>query len=215
MHAVGNGAVAGVLDALAAERTRSGGSAGSGVDTGDGANVRIEHALTLDGELARRLGAAGLPVVTQPGFLRTHARQLVTIPPPAPLVLFPLRSLLSHGAQLAFGSDYPAADLSPWPAIAAAVTRASGIPGRTVHPEQALTLAEALDATTATAARVLGVTDTGVLAAGQRADLQWVDADPFAVAPEALADIRARAVWHDGVQLVGDLASGISGPADT
>ena len=78
-----------------------------------------------------------------------------------------------------------------------------------------MTLTEALDATTATAARVLGVTDTGVLAAGQRADLQWVDADPFAVAPEALADIRARAVWHDGVQLVGDLASGISGPADT
>ena len=37
-------------------------------------------------------------------------------------------------------------------------------------------------------------------------DRQWVDADPFAVAPEALADIRARAVWHDGVQLVGDLA---------
>ena len=47
-------------------------------------NVRIEHALTLDDELARRLGATGLPVVTQPGFLRTHARQLVTIPPPAP-----------------------------------------------------------------------------------------------------------------------------------
>lgn len=215
LHAVGNGAVAGVLDALAAERTRSGVGTGAGGDTGAGANVRIEHALTLDDELARRLGATGLPVVTQPGFLRTHARQLVTIPPPAPLMLFPLRSLLSHGAQLAFGSDYPAADLSPWPAIAAAVTRASGIPGRTVHSEQALTLAEALDATTATAARVLGVADTGVLAAGLRADLQWVDADPFAIAPEALADIRARAVWHGGVQLVGDLASGISGLADT
>lgn len=204
LHAVGNGAVAGVLDALAAERTRSGVDPGGGGDTG--ANVRIEHALTLDDELARRLGATGLPVVTQPGFLRTHARQLVTIAPPEPLMLFPLRSLLRHGAQVAFGSDYPAADLSPWPAIAAAVTRASGIPGRSVHPEQALTLAEALDATTATAARVLGVGDTGVLAAALRADLQWVDADPFTVAPEALADIRARAVWHDGVQLFGDLA---------
>jgi len=187
VHAVGNAAVGDVLAALARHPD---------------APVRLEHALTLDAELAARLADSGRPIVTQPGFLRSHSRQLVTVPVPEPMQLMPLRTLLDHGAPVAFGSDYPAAELSPWPAIAAAVSRGSGADGRgpLVHPEQALTLDEALDACTRVAAEVLGVGDAGVVAPGMSADLQWVDRDPYAVsAPDELAGIATRELWCRGV----------------
>jgi len=60
---------------------------------------------------------------------------------------FPYRALLDAGAALAFGSDAPVAPLDPWVTISAAVTRTRD--GRPPwHPEQAVTIPEALAAST-------------------------------------------------------------------
>lgn len=79
-----------------------------------------------------------------------------------------LRSLLDAGATLAFGSDAPVAPLDPWITADAAITRSRD--GREPwHPEQAVTVAEALAASTRTK-----------VAVGEPADLVVLDADPHA-----------------------------------
>jgi predicted amidohydrolase YtcJ len=79
---------------------------------------------------------------------------------------FALRRLVDSGAQLILGSDAPVAPLDPWVSIAAAITRTRD--GREPwHPEQSLTLDEAIS---------FSVRNT--VAPGQAADLVILDADP-------------------------------------
>jgi hypothetical protein len=67
---------------------------------------------------------------------------------------------------LILGSDAPVAPLDPWVSIAAAITRTRD--GREPwHPEQSLTLDEAI-----------GCSTRSTVAVGQPADLVIVDADP-------------------------------------
>ncbi len=100
---------------------------------------------------------------------------------------FPLRSLLEAGAELALGSDAPVAPLDPWATMAAAVTRSRD--GREPwHPEQAITPAQALAASTRT-----------TLTAGQPADLAVVEEDPHTVPremPVAATLVAGRFTWN-------------------
>ena len=82
---------------------------------------------------------------------------------------FTLRSFLDHGIELALGSDAPVSPLDPWLAMAAAVHRGP-VDGESWHPEQAISVAEAL----------AGSVDGQRLAVGGRGDLALLDADPYA-----------------------------------
>ncbi|HVC33608.1 MAG TPA: amidohydrolase family protein, partial [Chloroflexota bacterium] len=97
---------------------------------------------------------------------------------------FVLRALLDAGAVLALGSDAPVAPLDPWIAIAAAVhrTRDDREPW---HPEQEITLEEALLASMPASRRSVAVQ------VGHPADLVGLDADPFTASP---AELRAMPV---------------------
>jgi predicted amidohydrolase YtcJ len=80
---------------------------------------------------------------------------------------FPLRSLLEAGATLLLGSDAPVSPLDPWSAIAAAVGRSRD--GRAPwHPEQSISAAQAIAASTRSTVSV-----------GQPADLVVTDRDPL------------------------------------
>ncbi len=79
---------------------------------------------------------------------------------------FALRSLLDAGAEIVLGSDAPVAPLDPWVTLAAAVTRSNG-EREPWHPEQSITVDEAIAASTRTTLEV-----------GQRADLVVTDLDP-------------------------------------
>ena len=185
VHAVGNGSVEALLDARDA-------------DPGIAAAVpmRVEHAITLDPALSRRLASAGLTVVAQPDFLGASGHELNITRMPEPLRLMPFRSMIAAGVPLAFSSDHPATDLSPWRSIAAAVTRLDQT-GAAVLPEEAIDLAEALDAYGRGAARALGVTG-GTLEPGMPADMILVDADPWGMRPAQLPEISVLATWRDG-----------------
>ena len=94
---------------------------------------------------------------------------------------FPLRSLLDAGATLVFGSDAPVAPLDPWVTMAAAVGRSRD--GREPwHPEQRLTVAEAMAASVRTS-----------VAAGQPADLVVTDADPLTSSADFLRTMPVSA----------------------
>jgi len=108
------------------------------------------------------------------------------------------RSLLDAGALLANGSDAPIEELDPLIGIRAAVTRT--LDGREPwHPEQAVSVEEALRATTVNPAWLAGDEHRrGRLVPGQLADLAVLDRDPVTCGPEELAEVRVVATMLGG-----------------
>src|SRR5262249_62067105 len=83
----------------------------------------------------------------------------------------------------------------PTQTIQWAVTRAGW------HPEEGLTIAQALGAYTRDAARALGMLDRiGTLEAGKQADLVVLDADPLGMTatPDKISDIAVRLTVASG-----------------
>ncbi|MFN8631288.1 MAG: amidohydrolase family protein [Chloroflexota bacterium] len=185
-HASGDGAVEALLDAIAADPGAARAVA-----------MRVEHAMVLDPALTRRLADAGLAVAIQPVFLPSMGHELTVAPLPAPMQIMPFAAMRAAGVPLAISSDYPAAELSPWVGVAAAVTRQDRT-GVAIGAEQALDVASALDAATRTAAAILGAADAGTLEPGMAADLLWTDRDPHAMDAAELPQIRTLATWSAG-----------------
>lgn len=150
VHAIGDRAVTAALDAF----------------TTTGAVGTIEHAqLVRHADLARfaRLGVAAS---VQP----QHAlddRDLVGVHWAGQTSIgYPLASLRDAGARLLFGSDAPVAPLDPWQAIGAAVDRTDD-DRDPWHPEERLTIDQALAASARTSLRP-----------GEPADVVLCGADP-------------------------------------
>ncbi|MEO7349505.1 MAG: amidohydrolase [Terrimesophilobacter sp.] len=139
-----------------------------------GCRGRIEHAQLLRVEDIPRFAALGVAASVQP----EHAMDDRDIAEHhwagRTDRAFVLRSLLDAGAELLLGSDAPVAPLDPWVTLSAAVFRSRG--GRAPwHPEQSITVAEALAASTHNAVKV-----------GHAADLIAVDRDPFTATGDQL-----------------------------
>lgn len=99
---------------------------------------------------------------------------------------FVLRSLLEAGAELVLGSDAPVAPFDPWVTIAAAVGRTRD--GREPwHPEQTITVEQALAAST-----------RNRVAVGEVADLVVVERDPFTSTPDELRSMPVAATLLAG-----------------
>ena len=136
VHAIGDRAVTAALDAF----------------TTTGAAGTIEHAqLVRHADLAR-FARLDIAASVQP----QHAlddRDLVGVHWAGQTSIgYPLASLRDAGARLMFGSDAPVAPLDPWHAIGAAVDRADD-DREPWHPEERLTIDQALLASTRSAIR--------------------------------------------------------------
>ncbi len=110
---------------------------------------RIEHAqVLLPGEFAR---FAKMHVIAsmQPSHLLTDmAWAGDRLGPERSKYAYAWRSFLDHGVTLAFGTDYPVESVSPFRGLYSAVTRKNEAGTQTFHPEQKLTIQEALFAYT-------------------------------------------------------------------
>jgi predicted amidohydrolase YtcJ len=152
-----------------------------------GCRGRIEHAQLLRLEDIPRFAALGVAASVQP----EHAMDDRDI---AELFwagrtgrAFVLRSLLDSGAELLLGSDAPVSPLDPWVTISAAVSRSRD--GREPwHPEQSITVAAALAAST-----------RSTVAVGQPADLIAVDCDPFTASGDDLRTMPVALTLVAGV----------------
>jgi hypothetical protein len=93
---------------------------------------------------------------------------------------YAFRSLLDHGARLAFGSDWPVAPLDPLAGIDAAVNRRT-LDGKHPNgwfPEQRITAAEAIEAyTLGSAYAAFQEKDRGSITAGKLADFVVLSRD--------------------------------------
>jgi predicted amidohydrolase YtcJ len=131
VHAIGDAGISVALDAFEAEGMRG----------------RIEHAQLVAHEDLARFAALGVTASVQPAHLLDDRRVAAEHWPGRTARAYPFRALLDAGATLAFGSDAPVARLDPWLAIRAAIDRSvAGEPPW--HPEQRITLEEALAAST-------------------------------------------------------------------
>ena len=111
------------------------------------------------------------------------------------------RSIRDAGIRLVFGSDAPVSDPNPFLGIHAAVTRQrpDGTPAGGWHPEQRLTVAEAVWAYTQGPAQAAGLEEElGSISPGKRADLVVVDRDLFRLDPMELAEARPALTLFDG-----------------
>jgi predicted amidohydrolase YtcJ len=139
-----------------------------------GCRGRIEHAQLLRAEDLPRFAALGIAASVQPEHAMDDRDVAERYWAGRTGRSFAFRSLLGAGAELLFGSDAPVSPLDPWVTLSAAVTRSRD--GREPwHPEQAVTVAEALAASA-----------HGTVAVGEPADLVAVDLDPSAASGEEL-----------------------------
>lgn len=155
---------------------------------------RIEHASIADRALIARIKAAGLCVCTQPLFIRSERTWLPTRLGAARAAhAYPFRDFIDAGVIVAGSSDAPIEATDVIAALDFAVNRGG------FHPEQGVTVEEALAMYTRNAAFLQFEEATkGTLEVGKRADLVILDRDPLAMEPAAIGDLRVCATMIGG-----------------
>jgi predicted amidohydrolase YtcJ len=167
---------------------------------------RVEHAQTLHPDDLPRLAALGLTASVQPMHCLDDMEVADALLGDRTATTYAFRSLLDAGTRLAFGSDAPVADPSPWLGMHAAVTRRRpGAPESAAwHPEQCINLMQAVAAYTVSAAEAAGKLHRyGTLSAGKRADAVLLDRDLVSIVEagdfgDAIAQTRARMTLFNG-----------------
>jgi predicted amidohydrolase YtcJ len=189
VHAIGDLANKEALDAF--EATRDEWQPG-------GLRPRIEHAQLLAEEDIPRFAELGVAASVQfshaPSDRDIAGRNWEGMTERA----YAYRSLLDSGALLANGSDAPIEELDPLFGIRAGVLRTLDERGPW-HPEQAVTVEEAFQATCVAPAWLAGdERRRGKLLPGYLADLVVLDRDPFECPPEELGEIEVVATMLGG-----------------
>ncbi|MGV8876999.1 MAG: amidohydrolase [Rhodoglobus sp.] len=142
---------------------------------------RIEHAQLLAQEDFARFAALGIAASVQPEHAMDDRDVAEAYWPGRTDRTIALRGLLDAGAELLMGSDAPVARLDPWATIAAAVSRSRD--GREPwHPEQCITVAEALAAST-----------QSTIAVGEVADIVVTRKNPLDCTGDELRAMRVDA----------------------
>ena len=192
VHAIGDRANAEVLAAI---------DELSQTYTGD-RRWRIEHAQVIDPADLPRFAGRGIYAGMQPIHQVSDRPMAEARLGPARLTgAYAWASVAKAGGTLAFGSDFPNDDFSPFHGWAAAVTREDrgGNPPGGWQPQERLSREAAWRAYTIDAARAGFAEDRlGRLAPGQRADFILVDRDPLLASPAELRDARVLETWVDG-----------------
>ena len=189
VHAIGDRANREALDAFEATRD---------VWAPLGLRQRIEHAQCLAPEDVSRFAALGVACSVQFSHAPSDRDLAERFWGERADGAYLFRSLLESGALLANGSDAPVEELDPLAGIRAGVLRT--IDDRPAwHPEQALTVEEALTATIVTPAWLSGdERRRGKLLPGYLADLVVLSRDPLEGQPDELESVEVVATMMGG-----------------
>jgi hypothetical protein len=169
---------------------------------------RIEHMQLIRPEDIKRFARLGVMGSVQPVEVTEDMAMMAATVGARGRYGHAWRSIQDAGIRLAFGSDAPVSDPNPFWGIHAAVTRRrrDGTPPGGWHPEQRLTVAEAVWAYTFGPALAAGLErDLGSISPGKLADLVVLDQDLFAVDPMELSGVRpVLTLFHGRVVHAGD-----------
>lgn len=185
-HAIGDAAVRMALDAFTAAESyaREHNSTGKSADF----RFRIEHAQVVAASDFARFRALGVIASMQPNHLLTDMNwALSRLGPERAKHSYAWKEFVDNGVRLAFGTDYPVEPITPFRGLYAAITRANEAGTKTFHPEQKLTIEQAIAAyTTGSAYAEHAETEKGTLVPGMLADFVVLDRDITKVEPSAL-----------------------------
>jgi len=194
-HAIGDAAIRLALDAFE-EAVRKNGKRDS--------RHTIEHIEVIDSDDIERFSKLGVIASMQPDHMAASSREVYTsiIGPEREKNVFLTKSLLNTGASLALGTDFPVSiSLNPMRQIYTAITRvdSSGDPQNTWHPEQKLTLAEALQAYTYGSAHgCFREHELGTIEEGKLADLVVLDRNLFDIPESEVLETKVELTINDG-----------------
>jgi predicted amidohydrolase YtcJ len=204
-HAIGDGAIRECLDSVEAAQTSNGKR---------DHRHHISHIQLFDPEDIPRFRELGVVANFQP--LWATADPYITdltlpfIGPERGRWLYPIGSLFSSGAVVAFGSDWDVSTPNPLEEIEVALTRrgATDEDWDVFIPEERIQLHDALAAFTINAAYVNHLEDqTGSIEVGKLADLVVVDRNLFAIEPTEISDARVLLTLLGGEPVHGDFGS--------
>ncbi len=161
---------------------------------------RLEHCIVTKRDSTQRMKDLGVVVSTQPAFLRVSGdiwRSILGEERMNRIVM--LREWMDAGVAVALSSDAPTIPwYSPQVSMAASLDRKT-YSGKTIGPDQALTIHEALRAYTLGGAFAAHQEDTrGTLVPGKLADLIVWAADPYRMTPEELQLARVDYTFVGG-----------------
>jgi predicted amidohydrolase YtcJ len=189
VHAIGDAANQDALDAFEATREDW---------APRGLRPRIEHAQLLAEEDIARFGKLGVAASVQFSHAPSDRDIADRLWAGQTGRAYAYRSLRESGALLANGSDAPIEELDPLAGIRAGVLRTLD-EREAWHGEQAVTVEQALEATTVNPAWLAGdERRRGKLVPGYLADLVVLDRDPLAIPPEELPEVQVVATMVGG-----------------
>jgi predicted amidohydrolase YtcJ len=146
---------------------------------------RIEHSQVVDAGDFARYKKLGVIASMQPNHLLTDMNWAVQrLGPELAKGSYAWKSFLDAGVPLAFGTDYPVEPITPLRGVYAAVTRMNEAGTMTYHPEQRISIWQALYAYTQGSAYAEFTEQwKGKLAPGYVADFVVLDLDLTTIAP--------------------------------
>jgi predicted amidohydrolase YtcJ len=164
--------------------------------------LRIEHAQVLAPDDIPRFANLGVIASMQPVHCTSDMPWAEKrLGPERVKAAYAWRSVLDTGAHVPFSSDFPGETLNPFYGIYAAITRQdpSGNPAGGWHPEQKVTLEEALRGYTVEAAYAGFEEDVkGSIAEGKLADLTIISADVAKVSPSEILTLKVLKTYVAG-----------------
>ena len=160
---------------------------------------RIEHCSVCPPSLAGQIASLGIRVVTQPPFIYYNGeRYLETVPEEQLEHLYPFRTLLQHGINLAGSSDCPIVPANPLIGIYAAVSR-TGQKNHIIGRQEKVSTGDALRMYTTNAAQVsFEESIKGTITPGKLADLVVLNGDPIGLPPDELPRLQVEMTMIGG-----------------
>ncbi|MDF2682140.1 MAG: amidohydrolase [Brevibacillus sp.] len=197
LHACGDGAVRLGLDCFEAARKQNG--------VRDSRHT-IEHIEVIHPHDISRFAEMGVTASMQPEHMAASQEfadnaYLARLGQEREPFTWPIKTLLTSGATLAFGSDFPIVELNPLTEIYRAVTRLhnDGLPEGGWNPSERITLAQALRAyTLGPAYGTFREHELGTLEVGMLADIIVLEHNLFQFPTDMIRDTKVILTIMDG-----------------
>jgi predicted amidohydrolase YtcJ len=201
-HAIGDRAIRLALDAYEAAN-----KANSHIDARD----RIEHIEAPSAQDIPRFGKLGVIASMQPLHTTPNDNTLnvwaKSIGQERAQHAWPWHDILTGGARMCFGSDWPVVTLNPWPAVQILLTRETpeGTPEGGWLPEQRLTLKEAIYGYTMGGAIASKREEIeGSIEVGKLADVIIISQNLFEISPKQIGKTKVMITMVGGKILYQD-----------
>jgi predicted amidohydrolase YtcJ len=187
-HAIGDKGVQMALDAFAEAEKAARESHVRAPDGGDDFRLRIEHAQVTTPALIARFKELKVIASMQPSHLITDMRWAQDrLGPKRAATSYAWLAFINKGVPLAFGTDYPVEQVSPFRGLYAATLRKSENGKQEYFPEQKLSMDQAITAyTVGSAFAEYEEKEKGKIVPGMLADFVVLDRDVTGAAPEKL-----------------------------